>query len=350
MIEFIKMTPPDKDAEAAAKARFDSIAKPLNSLGLLETSVIRLAGIQGTPDVNLSKRCAVIFCADNGVVNEGVTQTGSEVTALVAKEIASGKSNISRMAQLANADVFAVDIGMNTNVEGCGIINRKISCGTNSILRGPAMSKSQAEQAILAGVELVRERRDKGYNIIVSGEMGIGNTTTSSAVAAVLLDRRPIEVTGRGSGLTNDAYVRKIKVVSAAIAVNQPDRNDPLDILSKLGGYDIAGMTGMFLGAGIYHLPVVIDGLISSVAAVLAAKICPDAVNFMFASHVSKEPAGQMLLDLLGLKPMLHCEMCLGEGTGGVLLLSLIDSALSVYREAHTFEEISMKPYEDLTK
>lgn len=343
-----KIIPADKAAAGKAQEHWNSVGKPLHSLGLLEEAVIKIAGITGSENVDISKRCAVVFCADNGVVAEGVTQSDSSVTAIVAKAIASGTSSINRMAQTFHADVLPVDIGMNTDIDDERILRRKISYGTGNIAEGAAMSRENAERAISAGMDIAGEMKDKGYKILVTGEMGIGNTTTSAAIASVLLDESPEAVTGKGAGLTAEGLDRKINVVKRAIAVNSPDRSDPEDILAKLGGYDIAGMTGLFLGGAYYHIPVVIDGVISAVSAVLAARICPAVCDYMLCSHVSKEPAGRKLLDSIGMKPIITGELCLGEGTGGILLLPLLDGALSVYASAHRFDELDMERYVEL--
>ena len=335
------------DVKAMQKSHehWNSIAKPLNSLGILEKYIMQIAGITGNPNVKLNKRCAVIMCADNGVVCEGVTQTGSEVTSIVANAIADGTSNINRMAQTFNADVIAVDMGINSDIKNDKVINRKIAYGTKNIACESAMTLQQAEQAISYGIDIVRDLKNKDTDIIVTGEMGIGNTTTSSAVTSVLLGVSPELVTGKGSGLDEVRFRHKIEVVKKATEINSPDRNNPLEVLSKLGGFDIAGMTGLFLGGAVYHVPVIIDGVISAVSALLAYRINPESRDFMLCSHVSKEPAGKMILDEIGLKPIINAELCLGEGTGGILLLPMLDGALSVYNSAHKFENLPMERY-----
>lgn len=335
----------DTIAVEKSEEHWNSVAKPLGSLGILEEYITRIAGITGTVQVKLDNRYAVIMCADNGVVCEGVTQTGSEVTMIVANAIAEGTSNISRMADTFEAKVIAVDVGMNTDSGDKRIINKKVSHGTNNILHGAAMTLEQAEKTISSGIDIVCDLKEKGAEIIVTGEMGIGNTTTSSAVSSVLLDLEPELVTGKGAGLDEKRLKHKIEVVKKAIAMNNPDKNNPLEILAKLGGFDIAGMTGLFLGGAVYRVPIVIDGFISAVSALLAYRICPEVKNFMLCSHVSKEPAGRILLERLGMKPIINAEMHLGEGTGGILLLPLLDGALSVYNSAHKFEELPMERY-----
>lgn len=339
---------PDFGAVERAKIKWNNVAKPLHSLGLLEEAVVKISGITGNENFDLNKRCAVMMCADNGVVCEGVTQSNSSVTAIVAKSAAEGTSNINIIAGTFNADVITVDIGMNVDVYSKNIIKRKISYGTNNIAEGSAMTVSQAENAIAAGIDIVRECKAKGYKIIVTGEMGIGNTTTSSALAAVLLGVPLSEVTGRGAGLDREGLKRKISVINRAIEVNNPDKNKPVELLSKLGGYDIAGITGLFLGGAIYKIPIVIDGFISAVSAALAVEICPLAKDYMLCSHVSKEPAGMKILEYIGLKPLITAEMCLGEGTGGAMLLPLLDGAIAVYNSSHKFDNLPIERYVEL--
>ena len=331
------------NVQEQARKRWDSIAKPLHSLGRLEDLVVQIAGIRQTADVRIGKRCVLVFCGDHGVVREGVSQTGSGVTALVARSIAEGTGNISLMAKEAQADVIAVDMGMLSPVDGT--VDRRTGAGTADIAVGPAMTREQAEQALQAGVDMMRDMRDRGYEIAVIGEMGIGNTTAASAVASVLLRRPTREVTGRGAGLSDAGLERKIAAIERAVRINQPDTEDPVDVLAKLGGFEIAGMAGAFLGGYRYRIPTVMDGMITAVSALAAARICPEAVSSILPSHVSREPAGRMILDELGMTPVIHADMALGEGTGGVLLLPLLDMAMRVYHGPHTFEGLGMEAY-----
>lgn len=340
-----KITLPDVNAAQAARERWNSVAKPLGSLGLLESAVEKIAAVQGTADVKITNRRAVVMCADNGVICEGVTQTDSSVTALCAEAIAGGTSNINVLADVYGAKVTAVDIGMEHDVKSEKLVNRKIAYGTKNIAEGAAMTVEQAEKAIAEGMDIVRDLKNEGVQIIVTGEMGIGNTTTSAALASVLLELPPRSVTGRGAGLDSAGLERKIAAVERAIAVNHPDKEKPLELLAKLGGFDIAGMVGLFLGGAYYHIPVVIDGVISAVAAFIAYKMNPIAKEYMLASHVSGEPSGKMLLDGIGLKPLITAEMRLGEGTGGIMLLPLLDGALAVYNSAHRFDDLEMERY-----
>lgn len=335
----------DDAAAVAAKTHWDNIAKPLGSLGLLETAVIKIAAITGSANVRLKKRAVIVLCADNGVVKEGISQSGSEVTGFVAENLTKKQTSVCHMASFARADVIPVDMGMASRLENPLLIDHHIADGTQNIAEGPAMTAEQAIQAIQAGIDLVKNCATNGYSIIATGEMGIGNTTTSSAVASVLLHKPAAEVTGRGAGLSDSALIRKIKVIEKAIKVNNPDPDNAFDILQKLGGFDIAGMTGIFIGGALYKTPIIIDGIISSVSALLATRLCPASNQSMLASHVSDEPAGRMLLNALNLNPMITAEMRLGEGTGAVALLPLLDMALCVYHSSSSFADIGMEAY-----
>ena len=337
--------PPDLSAAAKAKAQWLDRAIPIGSLGLLEQAVIRIAGMTGTCDVQIKKRAVIVMCADNGVVAEGVTQCGSEITAIVAGNIARGNSSVCRMAKVAHAEVFPVDIGMIHPVNISGLLDRRIAAGTGNIAVGPAMTQGQAIQAIEVGIDLVRHLKEQGYSMLATGEMGIGNTTTSSAVASVLLGRPPREVTGRGAGLSDAGLERKIKVIEQAVLCNRADPGNTLDVLQKLGGFDIAGMAGVFIGGAVYRIPVLIDGFISAVSALIAKSLCPSCAPYMMASHVSAEPAGSMALDALGLKPVITAGMRLGEGTGAVCAWPLLDMALAIYNDMSSFSEIGIEAY-----
>lgn len=331
------------NAREEAQYRWDHVAKPLHSLGLLEDLIVQIAAAQQTADVRIEKRCALIFCADHGVVAEGVTQTGSEVTALVARSIAEGTANVNLMASVSHTDVFAVDMGMLRAVPGT--IDRRVACGTANIARGPAMTRAQAEQAVQAGIDLVGERKARGYQIVATGEMGIGNTTASAAVACALLGLSPEEATGRGAGLSDAGLARKRNAVARALDINRPRADDPLDSLAKVGGFEIAAMTGAFLGGAEHRVPVVIDGVISAAAALAAARIRPEAREFMLPSHMSREPAALRIMEELHFSPILHADMALGEGAGAVALFPLLDMALCVYRGTHTFDALGIGAY-----
>ena len=326
-----------------ARRRWDSVAKPLHSLGLLEDLVVRIAGVQGTENVRIDRRCALVFCGDHGVVRQGVTQTDSSVTALVAKAIGEGTGNINLMAAEAHTDVVAVDMGMLEPVQGT--VDRHAGRGTADMTEGPAMTREQAEKAIRAGMEQMKELHEQGYRIAVIGEMGIGNTTAASAVSAVLLGLDPEEVTGRGAGLSDAGLKRKISAIRKAIQINKPDAGDPVDVLAKVGGFELAGMVGAYLGGLKYHIPTIPDGMIPMASALTAARINPDVTQSILPGTVSKEPADRLIMQALDMEPVIHAQTALGEGTGGVLLLPLLDMALRVYNGPHTFSNLGMDAY-----
>ena len=342
----VQIKPLDERAMKIAAKRWDSIAKPLHSLGKMEKLVIQIAGITGDPDIHIKKRALVPMCADNGVVEEGVTQTGQEVTAIVAENFLSGDTSACVMSRQCGTKVIPVDIGMTVDTRVS--TDLKVACGTANMTKEPAMTREQAVQALETGIEMVRRLKEDGYGLLATGEMGIGNTTTSSAVASVLLNRPAEEMTGRGAGLSGDGLDRKIHAIKKAIAVNRPDPKDAIDVLAKVGGFDIAGMAGMFLGGAALGVPVVIDGFISCVAALIAQRICPQAGDYMIASHVSKEPAAHLSLETLGKEAVLHGEMCLGEGSGAVALFPFLDMGVAVYESMSTFEDIHVEQYKEL--
>ena len=360
-----------------AKEKWDAIAKPIDSLGVFEDMVARLCAIAGTVNPGDYKRRALLtLCADHGVVAEGVTQTDSGVTKVVAENIAHGCSGVNYMAQTAGVDVYAVDIGMLGEPYpdasfGMGhMINRKVQAGTGNLAKEPAMSMEVCDRAIETGKELVRECKEKGYEILAVGEMGIGNTTPTSALLAALLDLPAEAVTGRGAGLNDAGLARKVQVITQALArvqetsdVKQPDGQEQIDVklqcgrtdvqgtpdakqlLAELGGLEIAGMVGVFLGARQYQIPVVLDGAITCVAALAAMQMEPEVVDYLLASHVSEEASGRLALDTLGLPAVIHGKLCLGEGSGAMMLFPLLDMALSIYKNMGTFDDLSIEAY-----
>lgn len=341
-----QITPLNTQAMEEAVEHWNSIAKPLHSLGKLEDLVVQLAGIAGTPNVKIEKRALVVMCADNGVVEEGVTQSGQEVTAIVAENFLKAETTACIMAKNCGADVYPVDVGMaaDTKVR----TDLKVAHGTKNMAKMPAMTREEAIKAIEAGIFMAEELKDRGYQILATGEMGIGNTTTSSAVASVLMEEPVETMTGRGAGLTSEGLARKIKVIKDAIALHKPDREDAIDVLAKVGGFDIAGMAGVFFGGAALKIPVIMDGFISCVAALVAVSICPEVSGYILASHVSKEPAARLILEYLQKEAVIHGDMCLGEGTGAIALLPLLDLGIAVYHSMSTFEEIHVEQYEEL--
>lgn len=337
--------PSDINSVKQCQYRWDHIAKPLKGMGMMEEYIAKIAGVDCR--LNLEKKCVAVMCSDNGIVEEGVTQTSSEVTAIVAKNIAQGNATVVNMAKIAKADVFVYDIGMLSDVKEV-ISDKKIDVGTKNFSKQSAMTRQQAICSIEAGIQIVKELKDKGYTLIASGEMGIGNTTTSSAIASVLLSVPAQEVTGRGAGLSKEGVNHKAEVISRAVQLLKPDKTDPIDVLSKVGGFDIGAMCGLFLGGAYYKVPIIIDGLISSVAALLAFKMNENTKDYMLASHMSNEPAAGMILKELNLTAPLNCQMALGEGTGAVSLMPLLDMAVMVYKNMPTFQDTSIEEYKPL--
>ena len=340
---------PDEEAALLAKRHWDSVAKPLNSLGVLERDLIRIAAVQRTSDISIDGKAIVVMCADNGIVEEGVTQTGQEVTAIVAGHMGKNTSCVCLMASLAGARVVPVDVGMACDADSRGVLPRKIVRGTRNFLKEPAMTREETIRAMEVGIEIAAMLKEEGCRLAGSGEMGIGNTTTSSAVLSVLLNQPAGVVTGRGAGLDTPSLHRKIQVIEEGIRLRKPDPADGIDVLSKVGGLDLAGLAGFYIGCAHYRIPVVLDGLICAAAALAAVRICPRVRGFMLASHISAEPAGAMALEALGLEPAINAGMCLGEGTGAAALFPLLDMALKVYRTMSTFGEMQVEQYRPLS-
>lgn len=327
-----QIRPLDAKAQIEARNRWDSRAKLPNSLGKLEWTVVRLAGICRTASPILNRKQVVVFCADNGVTAEAVSPSDPRITAAQAVNFAEGGGTVNAFARRLGADVLVVDIGMATPCRHTGILSRAIRPGTDNIARGPAMSMEECRTAVETGIALAEEAAARGVSLLITGEMGIGNTTTSSAVASVLLGRPPEEITAKGAGQPS-AVPHKAAVIRRAIALNRPDPKQPLDVIAKVGGLDIAGMCGLYIGGAACSLPVVIDGFISSAAALCAARMAPLCQGYMLPSHCSAEAGGRLLLDALGFSAPIEAGLCLGEGTGGVLGAALLDYALSAYQE-----------------
>lgn len=336
---------PCADAMAKARDRLNGMAKPLGSLGLLEEAIVQLAGIQRTDRVSIAKKCTVVMCADNGVVAQGVAQAGQEVTAIVAENLDRGETTVCHMSRAAGSDVLPVDVGVARDVQGEKILNRKIAYGTKDFTKEPAMSRQQAIEAIETGIEIAFDLKEKGYSLLATGEMGIGNTTTSAAIASVLLDVPVEAVTGRGSGLSSEGLLQKIEVIKTGIRLHKPDPTDPVDVLSKVGGFDIAALCGLYIGAAAAGVGVVMDGVISGVAALCAAYICPAARGYMLPSHLSSEPAGKIVFEALEAQPFIKANMRLGEGTGAVAAFAVFDLMMEVYYRMCTFEQTNIERY-----
>lgn len=332
--------PPNYMAMDEARQRWDSLAKPKGSLGLLEDAVTHLAGLAAPPIIQ--KRVLVVMCADHGVTEEGVASTPTSITRLQAANIANKTSAVGIFAQQTGTDVLVVDTGMFQPLHHPAVINRRAAAGTQNMARAPAMSYKQALDCIQTGIEMAGHCRSLGYHIITTGEMGVGNTTASSAIAAVLLNQPAAAVTGRGAGLSDETLAHKAAVIETAIKRNQPSPDDPVDVLAKVGGFEIAALCGLFIGAAQQRLPIVLDGLISSAAALAAVRLCPMARHSMLASHLSGEPAARMLLDELALSPLICAGLRLGEGTGALAALPLLDMALAVYHNLMPYSDFNL--------
>lgn len=344
-----EIAPLNGDAMKASKQHWDNIGKPIEGLGLLEDMIIQAAGIIGHENVKFDRKCILSLCSDNGIVEEGVTQTDQQVTAIVAKNFAKGIASVNMLSDYSQTKVFAVDIGVASDMTQEGMIHRKVAYGTKNFLKEPAMTREQTERAIQIGIDLVRDKKEEGYELIGTGEMGIGNTTTTSAVAAVLLGREVEQVTGKGAGLSKEGVAHKIQVIKEGIRLRKPNRADVIDVLGKVGGLDIAGLTGIFLGGGLYGIPIVIDGAISAVAALAAKRLQENSKYYMLASHMGKEPVCSLLMEELECEPIIYGRLALGEGTGAAMLFALLDMALAVYKQNKTFEDIQVDAYEKYT-
>ena len=337
------ITPPDEAARAAAHAHWAGLAKPLGGLGALETLLEDAAALTGSAALDVSRRAVLVLCSDNGVVAQGVSQTDQSVTRAVAENLAARRTSVCQMARTAHCDVVPVDMGMAGDPVP-GVADCRIAAGTADFTQGPAMTRAQAVEAVGRGIRLVQEQKAAGVQLLATGEMGIGNTTTSSAVAAVLLGQPVERMTGRGAGLSDEGLARKVDAICRGILRNEPDPTDPLDVLAKLGGFDLAGLCGVFLGGALEGVPVVMDGFISGVAALCAVRLCPAAAKAVFVSHCSAEPAAKLVLEALGKAPLITANLHLGEGTGAVASIPLWDMALAVYGGCYSFTEGGITP------
>ena len=328
--------PLSKSAMEAAKTRQDALAKPPESLGRLEELSIQLAGITGTIHNTMDKTHLLVFAADNGVVEEGVSSAPQSVTLMQTINLTRAKTGASVLAKHFGAGITVCDVGVNAQITEPKVLNRKIAFGTQNIAKGPAMTREQAEKAILIGAELAMQTEANAMGV---GEMGIGNTTTSSAVLSVLLGAEAETVTGRGGGITDGAFLKKKQVITQAIALNRPDPKDPVDVLSKVGGFDLAAMCGAFLGGAASHRPMVIDGFISVVAALCAVRLCPMVRDYLVPSHASYEIGYKLAMEELGLQPIFLLNMRLGEGSGCPLAFQVLSAACAILNDMATFDQ-----------
>ncbi|NDY42354.1 nicotinate-nucleotide--dimethylbenzimidazole phosphoribosyltransferase [Dissulfurirhabdus thermomarina] len=337
--------PVDESPAPEIQAHLDNLTKPRGSLGRLEELALRYCLIRGERRPALPAKAVFVFAADHGVTEEGVSAFPREVTYQMVRNFLAGGAGINVLARHVGAEVHVVDIGVDHDFpELPGLIRRKVRPGTRNMARGPALTREEAEAAVLAGAELASGAADRGIGLLATGEMGIGNTTPSSALTAVFCGAAPAEVTGRGTGIDDEAHRRKVRVIERALEVNRPDPADPLGVLAAVGGLEIAGICGLVLGAAARGVPVVIDGFISTAGALVAAAMAPAAAGYMFAAHQSVEVGHRKQLERLGLRPVLDLDLRLGEGTGAALAMGLIEAGLKIYLEMATFDGAQVSP------
>ena len=340
--------PLDKEAMAEALKRQNDLTKPQGSLGQLESLSVQIAGIKGNPRPRFIHKVIFTLAGDHGVTKEGVSAYPSEVTPQMVYNFLRGGAAINVLARYVGARVVIADLGVDSILERHpDLKDRKVAMGTRNMAKGPAMNREEAIRSIEAGMELVEAELSKGVDILGTGDMGIGNTTASSAITAVLTGADAAAVTGRGTGVDDKGWERKVKVIQKALELNRPDPKDAIDVLSKVGGFEIGGIAGVILAGARYRIPVVLDGFISGAAALIAASLSPQVKPFLIASHQSVEEGHRIILDHLGLKPLLNLGLRLGEGTGAALGISLVEASLKILDEMATFSEagVSEKEY-----
>jgi nicotinate-nucleotide--dimethylbenzimidazole phosphoribosyltransferase len=339
----------DEEAMRLAKERQDTLTKPRGSLGRLEELSIRVAGIQGNPMPRINDKVVVTMAGDHGVVEEGVSAYPQEVTPQMVYNFLRGGAGINVLARHVGARVIVVDMGVAEDIESLGgdFRDKKINRGTRNFTKGPAMTREEAVRSIEAGIEVVEEELRKGIDILATGDMGIGNTTPSSAIAAAITGKPPSQVTGRGTGIDDDALGNKVKIIQKALDVNKPNPNDAVDVLSKVGGYEIGGLAGVILAGAANRIPVVLDGFISGAAALIAYTMAPKVKGYMIAAHQSVEVGHMVMLEHMGLKPLLNLDLRLGEGTGAALGISMVEAGVKILREMATFAEAGVSDKEE---
>jgi nicotinate-nucleotide--dimethylbenzimidazole phosphoribosyltransferase len=342
-----EIKPLDETAMQAARARQDTLTKPRGSLGRLEELSIQLAGMKADTFPSVEHKAVIVMAADHGVTAEGVSAYPAEVTAQMVLNFLRGGAAINVLAHQARARVTVVDIGVATDFEPLpGLLQRKVMCGTRNLAQGPAMTRLEAEQALRVGIDVLNEEADRGLDIVATGDMGIGNTTSSSAIAAVLTGCPVSQVVGRGTGIDDQGLERKVKVIERALTVNRPNANDAMDVLHKVGGLEIAGLAGVMIAAASRRIPVIVDGFISTAAAMIAAGLAPRVRDYMISAHHSVEIGHQVILKHLNLSPLLDMNMRLGEGTGAALAFHLIEASTRILREMATFDEAGVSDKE----
>jgi nicotinate-nucleotide--dimethylbenzimidazole phosphoribosyltransferase len=340
MLILPSIPPLDRAAAAAARARQDSLTKPPGSLGRLESLAAQLAAITGRVRPSVARKAVIVMAGDHGVTQAGVSAYPPAVTPQMVLNFVSGGAAINVLARQAGARVVVVDVGVALGFDDHpGLLRRKVAHGTANMLLGPAMTRRQAEAALQVGLDVVAAEIDQGLDLVATGDMGIGNTTPSAAIVAAITGAPPAQVTGRGTGVDDEGLARKIAVIEQALAVNQPDPRDALDVLAKVGGLEIAGLAGVMLGAAALRVPVVIDGFISGAAALIAAGLAPEVTGYLIAAHRSVEIGHRVMLAHLGLDPLFDLDLRLGEGTGAALAFHLVEAAARIQDQMATFAE-----------
>lgn len=330
---------PDAEAMRAARERQDQLTKPAGALGVLEDISIKIAGITGEAMPRPGRKVVLVMAADHGVTARGVSLYPRDVTAQMVLNFLAGGAAINVLARHVGAEVRVVDVGVAADVEAEGLTVRKVRRGTADMSEGPAMSREEARACVEAGIEVAEEELEAGASFLAAGDMGIGNTTAASAITAALTGLDPREVTGRGTGLDDEGLERKVEVIRKALETNRPNPADSLDVLAKVGGLEIGAIAGVMLAAAAARRPVLVDGFISGAGALLAAGLCPLAPRYMLASHLSVEKGHAVILERLGLHPIIQANMRLGEGTGAALGFSLVEASLKILSEMATFGE-----------
>jgi nicotinate-nucleotide--dimethylbenzimidazole phosphoribosyltransferase len=342
-----QIRPLDEKSMIAARNRQNDLTKPRGSLGILEELSIQMAGIRGEMESSFEHKAVLVMAADHGVVNSGVCLYSQEVTRQMVFNFLGGGAGINVLARLVGARVVVVDMGVVGGFEPRpDLICKSIGPGTEDMSRGPAMTRQQALDSIQAGIEVVEEEIARGLDLVATGEMGIGNTTASSAICAAIAGESVERVTGYGAGLGDEQLLHKVAVIKRALELNVPDAKDPVDVLSKVGGFEIGGMAGVMLGAAAHRIPVVIDGFISSAAALIAAGIAPGVKDYFIAAHLSAESGHGILLKYLGLSPILNLGMRLGEGTGAALAMGIVEAAVKTLADMASFSEAGVSRHE----
>lgn len=339
LLERLQIPPPDRSAMQLARRRQRQLTKPPGSLGRLEELAVRLAGLTASPLPVLDRKVVFVLAADHGVARQGVSAYPQAVTAQMVANFLAGGAAINALARAAGARVVVADFGVISPPAHPELRTYSLGPGTADFTAGPAMTREQALDAVQGGIDLVESELGAGLDLVGTGEMGIGNTTAAAAVVCALLGVPPERTVGRGTGLDREGVRRKARVVEVALGRNRPDPADPLDVLCKVGGFEIGGLVGVILGAAARRKPIVLDGYITGAAALLAVRLCPAARPYLLASHRSAEPGHRLVLRALGLRPLLDLGMRLGEGTGAALAFLLVDAALRAHREMRTFAE-----------